>query len=137
MAKNEISHSGRIVEITPELTSVEIVSSPACSGCHARNLCSVSEDQVKIISVPTDPFTEHSVGDQVQVCVKRTLGLKAVWISYVVPLFILMALILAVSATSAGEVVTGLVAIAGVALYYFVIYLLRDRLQTDYVFYLK
>ena len=51
----EISHKGKIVEITPQLTSVSIISSSACAGCHAAGLCGMGEQQDKIIQVPTDP----------------------------------------------------------------------------------
>ena len=137
MAKNEISHIGRVKEMTPEWTVVEIVSSSACSACHAKGLCGVSEEKVKEIEVPTDPYATWNVGDEVRVMLKQTMGLKAVWISYVIPLLILMILILTLSAVNVSEVCAGLIAIGAVALYYLVIYLLRDILAKDFVFYLK
>ena len=60
--KNEIIHDGKIIEITPDFTSVEIVSSSACSSCHATGLCGVSEEQETVIMVPTAPYSE-SAGD--------------------------------------------------------------------------
>ena len=96
--RNEIKHPGKIIEITPEYTTVEIFVPSSCSECHAKGLCGMSEEQEKVISVPTDPYTMHKVGDQVQVCTKMSMGMKAVWISYVIPLAILMILILSLSA---------------------------------------
>ena len=135
--KNEIKHSGKILEITQDFTTVQIVVSSACSSCHAKTLCGMSEDEEKIIMVPTDPYAEHKVGDEVEVLTKMTMGLKAVWISYVIPLAVLMILILSLSAVIANEIVLGLVAIAGVALYYFGIWLFRDRLSNEFVFYIR
>ncbi|MGN1046273.1 MAG: SoxR reducing system RseC family protein [Candidatus Cryptobacteroides sp.] len=137
MAKDDISHTGKIIEITPEFTTVEIVSSSACSSCHAKGLCGMSEDKVKTIMIPTDPYASYSAGDEVNVLLKKTMGLKAVWISYVIPLAILMILILSLSAVTVHEVYAGLGAVAGVALYYLGIYLLRDKLSKDFVFYIK
>lgn len=138
MAKSsEISHIGRIVEINPEFTSVQIISMSACAQCHAKGMCGVSDAQTKIIMVPTDPYTEYQIGDEVKVLLKKTMGLKAVWISYVIPLIILMILILSLSAVTVHELYVGVGAIAGVALYYLVIYLLRDKLTKDFVFYIK
>ncbi len=137
MSKNEISHIGRVKEMTPESTVVEIISSSACSACHAKGLCGVSEEKVKDIEVPTDPYATWNVGDEVRVMLRQTMGLKAVWISYVVPLLILMILILTLSAVNVKEIYAGLVSIAAVAVYYLVIYLLRNRLAKDFVFYLK
>ena len=135
--KNEIVHTGRIVDITPDFTTVEIVVSSACASCHAKTLCGMSEDEEKIIMLPTDPYAEHKVGDQVQVCTKMSMGLKAVWISYVIPLAVLMILILSLSSVIASEALRALTAIGGVAVYYFLIWLFRDRLATEFVFYIK
>ena len=135
--KNEIVHSGKIVEITPDFTTVEIIVDSACSGCHAKSLCGMSEEQEKLISLPTDPYSDHQVGDIVKVCTKMSMGLKAVWISYVIPLMILMILILSLSSVIGNEVISGLVAIGGVGVYYLVIWLLRDRLQNEFLFYIK
>ncbi len=137
MSKNEISHKGRIISVTPEVTVVEIVSTSACSACHAKGVCGVADSKIKEITVPTDPYSEHSPGDEVDVFLKKSMGMKAVWISYVIPLFILMILILSLSSVTVHEVYTGLGAIAGVVLYYIVIYIFRDRLSKDFVFYIK
>ena len=77
------------------------------------------------------------MGDEVQVMTKMSMGLKAVWISYVIPLLILMILILSLSSVIGNETVVGLVSVAGVALYYLGIWLLRDRLADEFVFYIK
>lgn len=135
--KNEIIHDGKIIEITPDFTSVEIVSSSACSSCHAKGLCGMSEEHEKVIMVPTDPYSEYAVGDDVKVATKMTMGLKAVWISYVIPLAILMILILSLSSVIGNEFLMGGVAIAGVAVYYFFIWLFRDRLSDQFEFYIK
>ena len=138
MAKrNEIAHECRIVEITPDFTTVEIIASSACSACHAKTLCGMSEDKEKLIMVPTDGFRELHVGDQVTVMTKMSMGLKAVWISYVIPLAVLMILILTLSGFFDNEFLCGLLSIAGVAVYYFVVWLFRDRLSNEFVFYIK
>ncbi len=138
MAKNnEISHTGKIIEITPEFTSVEIIASSACSSCHAKGLCGVSEEEAKVIMVPTDPYASYETGDQVRVLLKKSMGLKAVWIYYVIPLIILMILILSLSSVTGHEVYAGLGAIGGVLLYYVGIYIFRDRLAKDFVFCIK
>ena len=135
--KDEIVHTGRVVEMTPDFTTVEIIVSSACSSCHAKGLCGMSEDEQKLLSVPTDPYAAYDVGDEVKVCTKMTMGLKAVWISYVIPLLILMILILTLSAVIGNEVITGLISIGGVAIYYLIIWLLREKLQSEFVFYIK
>jgi sigma-E factor negative regulatory protein RseC len=135
--KNEIVHSGKIIEVNPDFTTVEIMVSSACSECHAKGLCGMSEMEEKVIMVPTDPYEPRQIGDIVQVKTKMTMGLKAVWISYVIPLAVLMILILSLSAVIENEFLRGGIAIAGVGLYYFVIWLLKDRLSDQFEFYIN
>lgn len=135
--KNEITHTGKIVEITPDFTTVQIVVSSACASCHAKSLCGMSEDEEKIIMLPTDPYATYNVGDEVQVYTKMSMGLKAAWISYVIPLAILMILILSLSSVVESEALRALAAIGGVGVYYFFIWLFRERLANEFVFYIK
>ena len=134
--KNEIIHSGKILEITPDFTTVQILVSSACASCHAKAMCGMSEEEEKVIMVPTDPYADHKVGDEVQVMTKMSMGLKAVWISYVIPLAVLMILILSLSSVIENEFLRGGIAIAGVGLYYLIIWLFKDRLSDNFEFYI-
>ena len=87
--------------------------------------------------LPTDPYATYNVGDHVQIATKMTMGMKAVWISYVIPLMVLMILILSLSAVFEKEYLRGLVAIAGVGVYYFIVWLFRGKLKNEFVFYIK
>ena len=137
MKKNEITHTGKIIEITPDFTTVEIMVSSACASCHAKGLCGMSEEEEKVIMLPTDPYATYKVGDQVQVYTKMSMGLKAAWISYVIPLAVLMILILSLSDVIESEALRALAAIGGVGIYYFFIWLFRDKLANEFVFYIK
>ena len=127
-------HTGKVVSMTPTMTTVQIVSQSACSECHAAGLCGLSEYTEKAVEVPTSPSATYGVGDEVQVVLKASMGFKAVWIAYVLPLVVLLAVALGLIALGVPEVVSGLAGIGAVALYYLVIWLLRDRLQNEYVF---
>ena len=137
MKKNEITHTGKILEITPDFTTVQIVVSSACASCHAKSLCGMSEDEEKVIMLPTDPYATYNVGDEVQVYTKMSMGLKAAWISYVIPLAILMIVILSLSAVIGNEFLRGGIAIAGVGIYYLAIWLFREKLSDQFEFYIN
>ena len=132
--KEEVKHTGQVVSMTPQLTTVRIVSHSACSECHAAGLCGMSDYAEKAIQVPADPYASYAVGDEVQVVLKASMGMKAVWIAYFLPLVVLLAVALGLIALGVGEVAAGLAGLAAVGLYYFVIWLLRDRLRSEYVF---
>ena len=87
--------------------------------------------------VPTDPYALHKAGDEVEVFTKMSMGMKAVWISYVIPLAVLMILILTLSEIFDNQMVCGLSAVGGVAIYYLIIWLLRSRLESEFTFYIK
>lgn len=133
----EISHRGRVLAVTPEITSVEIISESACSACHAKGLCSMSEAEAKIVEVPTSGWVQYEPGQEVEVSLKASMGHKAVWIAYVIPLFIMMAVLLALTSSGMEELYSGLLAIASVAVYYLLVWLLRNRLRNEYVFNIK
>lgn len=129
-----VNHKGRIVSITPQFTTVEIVSESACSSCHAAGLCGMSEYTKKAIEVPTRAWDNYEIGQEVNVTLKASMGHKAVWLAYVAPLLVMMAVLLGMLAAGAGELVSGVAGIAAAGIYYFVIWLLRDRLRKDYIF---
>ena len=133
-SKGKISHLGRVVEITPEFTSVEIISESACSACHAASLCGLSEFTRKAVQVPSRGWDNYKVGEEVEVLLRASMGHKAVWIAYVAPLAVLVTVLLSVLGLGAGELVAALAAFASTAVYYLVIYLLRDTLRREYVF---
>ena len=134
---SEITHRGRIVSITPEYTTVEIVSESACAACHAKGLCSLGDSKVKQVEVPTRGWDNYTVGQEVSVVLRATMGHKAVWLAYVVPLLVMVAALLGILAAGGSELLAGLGAIGAVAVYYGVIWLLRDRLRKEYVFNIK
>lgn len=133
----EISHKGRVVSIDKYVTEVEIIQTSACASCHARSLCGYSDSKTKTVPVPTNAFAMLNVGDEVELCMKRSMGMKAVWIAYVIPLLVLILAVLVSSACHLQELYTGLCAIAAVAVYYLVILCFRKRLNNDFVFYIK
>ena len=133
----EISHKGRVVSIDRYVTQVEIIRTSACGICHAKSLCGYSDSESKIVPVPTNAFAMLNVGDEVELCMKRSMGAKAVWIAYVIPLLILILAVLVASACHLPELYTGLCAIAAVAIYYLVILCFRKRLNNEFVFYIK
>ena len=130
----KISHKGKIVSITPEWTTVEIISESACAKCHAAGLCGMSESERKAIELPTRGWDNFVIGQDVKVVLKASMGHKAVWLAYVAPLIVMMAVLLGLLALGVGELASGLLSIAAVGVYYFFIWIFRERLRNEYVF---
>ena len=134
MGKEEFTHSGRILEVLPSVTTVTVLSEAACSSCHARSLCGAADSREKIISVPTDPYALWAPGDEVEVVVSRSLGNRAVWLAYAVPLALMLAVIGGLLAAGVAEWAAGLGGLGTVALWYLVLLFMKKRLAKDFSF---
>lgn len=133
-SNSEISHKGRILSITPEFTSVEIISESACGSCHARGLCGLGDSKTKVVEVPTRGWDSYEVGDEVDVTLRASMGHKAVWLAYVLPLLVLVCALLILTVAGVQELYAGLGGLGAVAVWYLVLWLLRSRLKNEYVF---
>lgn len=122
------------MDINPRTTTVEIVSQPACSSCHAAGLCGMSEHVRKAVELPTPACPPYGVGDEVEVLLKPSMGHKAVWLAYVIPLAILMGVLLTALHAGLGELGSALCSAVSVASYYLALWLARGRLRSEYVF---
>ena len=65
------------------------------------------------------------------------MGIKAVWLAYCIPLVIMLAIVLGLLGLGVGEVATGVSALAAIGLYYLALWLLRGKLQNEYIFTIK
>lgn len=137
MASGEVSHKGKVVSVGKDTVSVQIVSESACSACHAAGLCGAAESKKKIVDIPVYGDRSYSIGQEVEVCLARKMGLKAVLLSYVIPLVILLILVLSLSYIGFGELASGLVSIGGIVVYYLILYLCRNHLAEGYAFYIR
>jgi len=133
----QITHKGRIVAIDPDFTTIEIIAESACASCHAKGLCGLGEEKVKQIQVRTSAWTPRQVGDEVEVVLKKSMGYKAVFIAYGLPLVVLFAALMLLGALGVGELWAGLGALGAVAVCYFVLFLFRNKISKDYSFFLK
>lgn len=135
MGKNiEIRHRGRVCAITQEGVKVEILNKSMCAACHARSLCSLGDEQIKTVSVKYCDSSMFSIGEEVEVVMRQTMGLKAVLFSYVYPLIILMILLLSLPRLNINELFSALLAVLAVATYYLFLYLCRDRIAKSFIF---
>ena len=88
-----VEHEGVITEISEDFITVEIVNKSACAACHAKGFCVAGEEQTRYVDVPYNISTlveEYKVGDRVNLVLNQSLGVSAVFISYAIPLVILI-----------------------------------------------
>ena len=113
---------------------MEIISESACGSCHARGLCGLGDSKTKVVEVPTRGWDSYEVGDEVDVTLKASMGHKAVWLAYVLPLLVLVCALLVLTAAGVQELYAGLGGLGAVAVWYLLLWLFRSRLKNEYVF---
>ena len=130
-----IEHEGIVQKSDNESVTVSIISSAACSGCHAEGICSLSGKVEKTIDIPG----EYQVlpGDFVKVQMKQSSGHTAVLFGYVIPLILLVAILIILISLSVPELIAGLGALAVLIPYYLLLYVFRNRMSRKFIFTLK
>ncbi len=116
---------------------VEILNKSACASCDAKGLCSASDVKKKHIDAMIEKGETFAVGERVNLVAQERLGLTATLIAYVVPLVLMVAVLIACSASGLSDAKSGLAAIASLVPYYAVLALFRDKLRKTFVFKVK
>ncbi len=126
--KDRIEHIGTVSEINGNRIRVLLKSESMCSSCHARTVCEISDSKIKAVDAIDRNGESYVRGETVMLVMKKSSGYKAVLISYVIPLTIILVLLLTLSGCGLDEPVAALVSILAVGMYYFFIYLFRNRI---------
>ena len=134
MGKVLVEHRGKVIEVLPHQVSVEILQQSACATCHAKSACMASDQEVKVVQVEPEFGVTDDIGEEVKVLLSQILGFKAVVFSYLIPLAILMILLLALPPVLHSDLWVGLACIGGIALYYLVLWMFKNRLKKEFVF---
>ena len=129
-----IKHQGIVEEVKGQHVIVRIVQTSACSTCSAKGLCNASESKEKLIDVYLVEDT-YQVGEKVTVCGTTSMGMKAVFLAFGVPvLLLLLALFATMRITDGDALISALVALGVVVPYYILIYICRARLNKVFSF---
>lgn len=128
---SRIEHVGVVEEVTENTICVSILSQSACSSCHAKGNCSISEQAEKRVYVPNTGISV-SVGERVNVVMSATTGFKSVVLAYVVPIALLILGIALFTSLSLSEGISALLTLAVVAAYYFILFLMRKALEKKF-----
>ena len=144
-----IKHDGIIIALNEDGTAlVRIVQTSACAACKAKAMCASAESAEKEMTVVLLGDEQWAVGNEVEVMVQQKMGWKAVVLAYLLPFFVMLAVmfigngLLAKGGGATGllgdeakrEAVLGTVALCAMALYYLVLGMFKDKLQKEFSF---
>ena len=131
-----IKHDGIIIALNEDGTAlVRIVQTSACAACKAKAMCASAESAEKEMTVVLLGDEQWAVGNEVEVMVQQKMGWKAVVLAYLLPFFVMLAVMLIGNAIWAvREEILGTVALCAMALYYLVLGMFKDKLQKEFSF---
>lgn len=121
------SHRGLVSKILEDKIIVSLKGNVNCEGCKAKAACGVSESNDKEIEVLK---TNHSfkLNDDVNIVLKKELGLKAVFWAYLFP-FIIMLFTLLVTSSFTKEWIAGLSSLFILIPYYTLLYFFQENFR--------
>ena len=140
-----IKHDGIIIALNEDGTAlVRIVQTSACAACKAKAMCASAESKEKEMDVVLigdeamrlrGESMNYKVGDEVEVMVQQRMGWKAVILAYLLPFFVMLAVICVGNGLlNVREEVLGTIALCAMAVYYLVLGLFKDKLQKEFSF---
>ena len=135
--KNEIYHSGIVKSINGNKIEVSIIAKSACSSCHSKSMCSMSEMEEKIIEIYNFKENKYNLGDNVEVVMNLSMGNKAIFLGYGIPFVLLLSSLIITYNITNSEAISGIVVILSLGIYYFLLSLFRKKLQNTFSFRIK
>lgn len=131
------SHDGIVKSVKHGAVDVTIESTSACATCQAHSRCGFAESKNKTVTIPTENWSEFSIGDIVKVNIDESRGMLAVWIAYVLPALVMIAVISILSMADTAEWIVAVSALIILILYVGLLYLLRKKLSRKFTFTIK
>jgi sigma-E factor negative regulatory protein RseC len=124
-----LSASGTTVTVRFETAS-------ACGACAAKTNCTFVDNAGREIEAPCKAG-QFQAGQPVNIIISESQGYTAILLGYVLPFVWLVATLAAVYALTGSETVGGIAALASLAPYYTLVWLLRRRLTKRFEFRIK
>lgn len=126
------SHEGIVKNVKNGLVAVQIEAVSACATCQAHAHCGFAESKNKTVDVPTADWQQYHEGDTVTVHIDESRGMLAVWIAYVLPAIMMLAVIIGLSIARMPEWVVVLAAFAVLGFYILFLYLRRRKVESRF-----
>ena len=138
----KIEHKGIITKIEAQKLTVTIDSMSMCAHCQAKGMCGTilsTDTKKKDIEVKTTEGANYSLGQDVTVCLEQRLGKKAVVLGLLYPFLVLVVpiILLKLFLFPDNDVLCALIGFCLMAVYYFILYKCKDRIEKEFSFSLK
>lgn len=138
MREDCIEQKGIVIKKQEDKITVKIEQKSTCASCHARGACTSLDKKDKEIDIKTKDVENYNIGDELVITISTKLGLKAVFIAFIIPLLLLViALFLSIKIFSLAQSLSAFISLIVVAIYYFLIYKQNLFLSKQFNFSIK
>ena len=132
-----ICKEGIVRAVNDRTVEVEVTVSSACAGCHAKSICIPSDHRQETVTAHVTGNESYKVGERVNLVLQGNAGAKAVVIAYVIPFAVLLAAFIASYLIFHNELVSVLVSLGVVLLYFLFLKTQRHKIDQNFTFYVK
>jgi len=129
---SSFQHPGVVKKIENDIIYIDIEVMSACSQCHAHGYCSAFGKTDKVIEVPVIKYPDFKLGDNVNVLIKEVLGMHALMLGYIFPVIVLVLTLFVSYYITYKENISALITLLFVALYYFLLWVFRKKIQKHF-----
>ena len=119
----KIKHSGVVCSVGDGCVDVRIIQASACSSCKVASRCNSAESKVK-----------NAVGDTVTVGANLSVGIRASFYAYLLPLLLMVATLVAVVLITGSEGAAAFSAVGVLIPYYILLWVLSTRMERSLCF---
>lgn len=138
MREDCVEQKGIVIKKQENKVVVKIEQKSTCSSCHARGACTSLDKKDKEIEITTKDVENYNIGDEVIITISTKLGMKAVFIAFVLPLIlIVLALFLSIKIFSLSQSLSALISLVVLSAYYFFLYKQNLFLSKQFNFTIK
>ncbi|MDD3685461.1 MAG: SoxR reducing system RseC family protein [Bacteroidales bacterium] len=133
--ENTVEHKGIVSDIKDGIVYVDLLVQSACASCHAKGVCGADTAQ-KTIEVKDSSF-QFSIGDSVIVMLKESLGIRAIFLGYLLPFIVVLSSLIIFKSLNFNDGLSALLSLSLLVPYYFILYLTRNNIKKKFNFSIK
>ena len=127
--RDSLQHRGIVESVEGRVVTVSVDRESACAGCHAKGICGSSGEK-RLIAVETEYAATFERGERVVVALlSQRMGFSSVIWGYVLPLVVMLTLLFGIKVAGGTDGIAAIASLGGVALYYVVLYVLRQTIE--------
>ncbi|MDR0790601.1 MAG: SoxR reducing system RseC family protein [Bacteroidales bacterium] len=132
---NCLNQIATVIERSNNAVKVVIHRQSACASCHAKAACTSLDKKDQTINVKTNDAQSYEIGEEVQILIAQSLGLKAVVLAFIVPLIVLLAVVIVLTKyfPTLNQSIIAVIALLSYFVYCFLLYSLRNKIDRHFV----